>query len=222
MPERAILFDFDGVIADTENHHVASWQRTFGTLGWVVSEEVCARAMEQDDREFLKEVFAARSLEGGDVEGWVRRKQELTRAMLADAPQVYPGVVALVERLTSLDFKLAVVTGTWRENVESVLDACGIRDAFSTVVGKDDVTLTKPDPECYGRVLKALKVKPANAWAIEDSPSGLAAARGAGVNLLAVGHRRPEGEWVGDATFLKDLRDADAVLAVLGIKPRSQ
>ena len=70
MTNRAVLFDFDGVIADTENVHVAAWQRTFGLMGWIESDEVCARAAEIDDRAFVREVFARRKIEG-DVEGWV-------------------------------------------------------------------------------------------------------------------------------------------------------
>ena len=100
MPPKAVLFDFDGVLADTENIHVAAWQRTFADLGWVVPDEDCARAAEVDDRVFLAEIFDRRKIEGGDVEGWVRRKQRLTAAMLADSPRLYPGAAELVRRLS--------------------------------------------------------------------------------------------------------------------------
>src|SRR3954452_13561914 len=116
MPPRAVPFDFDGVIADTENHHVAAWERTFGLMGWDVPPEVCARAMELDDRVFLAEVFASRQITDGNLEGWVRRKQELTVEMLRDAPRIYPGVRELVDRLRG-KARLAVVTTTWRENI---------------------------------------------------------------------------------------------------------
>ena len=86
MRPRAVLFDFDGVLADTENVHVAAWQRTFGLMGWLEADEACARAAEIDDRAFCAEVFARRKLEGGDVEGWSRRKQELAVRMLACMP----------------------------------------------------------------------------------------------------------------------------------------
>src|SRR5262245_54222506 len=120
MSLRAILFDFDGVIADTENVHVAAWQRTFAALGWEVADDVCARAAEVDDRAFLAEIFAEKGIEGGDVEGWVRRKQRLTVQMLADSPRLYPGLAELVIRLRGR-YRLAVVSGTWRENVAVVL-----------------------------------------------------------------------------------------------------
>jgi beta-phosphoglucomutase len=50
MPLKAVLFDFDGVIADTDNHHIAAWQRTLAAMGWQVVDEVAARAAEIDDR----------------------------------------------------------------------------------------------------------------------------------------------------------------------------
>ena len=124
MPPRAVLFDFDGVIADTENIHVAAWQRTFGLMGWRYRPTSLRRAAEIDDRDFLAEVFAGKEIDGGDVDGWVRRKQELTVALLADSPRIYPGVAELVARLRGR-VRLAVVSTTWRENIETVLRAAG-------------------------------------------------------------------------------------------------
>src|SRR4051812_31493956 len=109
MPLRAVLFDFDGVMADTENIHVAAWQRTFADLGWEVADEACAGSAEEDDRAFLARIFAEREVEGGNVGGWVLRKQELTRAMLRDSPRLYPGVSPLIRKLRGR-VRLAVVT----------------------------------------------------------------------------------------------------------------
>ena len=96
MAPLAVLFDFDGVIADTENHHIAAWQRTLMALGWEVPDEIAARSAEVDDREFLRELFAHHEIKDGDIEGWVRKKQALTIRLLQDAPRIYPGVVELV------------------------------------------------------------------------------------------------------------------------------
>ena len=215
MPPRALLLDFDGVIADTENVHVAAWQRTFGALGWEESDETCSRAAEVDDRAFLADVFARRKVDGGDVDGWVKRKQELTAALLADAPRVFPGVADLVRRLDGRA-ALAVVSTSWRANIEAVLNAAGLREAFNVVVGKEDVKAPKPDPEPYKLALRALKVPAGEAVAVEDSAAGVASARGAGVRVVAVGHRRAAGDWSAGADFLDDLRRTDAVLAALG------
>src|SRR5580693_8215091 len=82
MTPKAILFDFDGVIAETENHHVAAWQRTLSVMGWQVADEVAARAAEVDDREFLADLFTRRDISIDKVDEWVRRKQELTVQLL--------------------------------------------------------------------------------------------------------------------------------------------
>ncbi len=216
MPTRAVLFDFDGVLADTENVHVAAWQRTFGVMGWIETDEVCAQAAEVDDRAFVAQVFERRKIAGGNVEGWVARKQELTRQLLADSPRIYPGLARLIERLTTAQIRLGVVTTTWRSNVEAVLTATGLVGAFEFVVAKEDVTATKPDPEAYRLALAKLGLPANDVVAIEDSQTGLESARTSGLRAIAVGHRRPEGDWSGDSTFVGSLVDVDHVIARIG------
>ncbi len=204
MSKRAVLFDFDGVIADTENVHIAAWERTFALLGWDVEPEVCVRAAEQDDFAFLADVFLEKGIEDGDVTGWIRRKQGITRELLASSPRIYPGVRELVAALHG-KATLAVVSGTWRENLTTVLDAAGLAGAFSLVLGKEDVGRPKPDPEIYQLALKKLNVDANSAVAIEDSPTGLLSAKGAGLSVVAVGHRRPSPEWAEGAMFVPSL-----------------
>jgi len=216
MPIRAVLFDFDGVIADTENVHIAAWQRTLARLGWELPDEICANAAEVDDRKFLADLFARRKIEQGDVEGWVRSKQELTATMLADSPRLYPGVAELVRALATR-VRMAVVSTTWRENIAIVLHSAGLEDYFQTVVGKQDVRDVKPEPEGYLLALERLGLGPEEAIALEDSMTGLAAARSAGVTALAVGHRQPRGDWVGMSGFVDDLTNTADVIARLGL-----
>ncbi len=216
MAPKAILLDFDGVIADTENLHVAAWQRTLSALGWQVPDLVAAASAEIDDREFIRDLFTSRGIPAVKVEEWVRRKQVLTIRMLANSPRLYPGVVELVRELQGR-VRLAVVSGTWRENIEAVLGATGLARAFETIVGKEDVKAVKPDPEAYLLALKQLRIPPRDAVAFEDSPSGLAAARGAGVPVIAVGHRRAFGDWVGHATYISGLEPVEGLLRHLGL-----
>lgn len=216
MAPLAVLFDFDGVLADTENIHVAAWQRTFATLGWEMSDETCARAMEMDDRAFLAEVFATHKIEGGDVEGWVCRKQVLTITMLNDSPRVFPGVHALVRALRSR-VRLAVVSTTWRANITAVLSAAQLSDDFEVIVGKEDVTCSKPDPEPYTLAVARLGIDPGQAVALEDTAAGLHAARGAGVRAIAVGHRQPRGDWCGESEFIASVAHTQELLALLGL-----
>lgn len=216
MPPLAVFFDFDGVIADTENLHIAAWQRTLAALGWEATDETCSRAVEIDDRAFLTEVFATRKIEGGDVEGWVLRKQRLTVALLSESPRLYPGIAELVGKLRG-KVRLAVVSTTWRENIETVLKSSGLADAFETIVGKEDVGAAKPDPEGYRRALERLGVEASAVVALEDSATGLAAARGAGIRTLAIGHRLPRGDWHGTSEYLESTAEVDKMIASLGL-----
>ncbi len=216
MPIRAVLFDFDGVIADTENVHIAAWERTFALMGWEIAAEVCTRAAEEDDRLFLTSIFSDNGVTDGDVEGWVKRKQELTLSMLSEFPRIYPGLHELVTALRG-KVTMAVVSGTWRANVTTVLQAAGLEADFSTIISKEDVKDTKPDPSAYEFALKTLGIKPEDAVALEDSPSGIAAANGAGVRAVAIGHRRPEGTWHGEATYIRQFDPIADVLKAIGI-----
>ena len=100
--------------------------------------------------------------------------------LLGYAPRVYPGVVELVRALRG-KARLAVVSGTWRENIQAVLDAAGLAGDFDMIVGKEDVTARKPDPEAYPWRSRSSGCRRKSAVAIEDSPSGLSAARDAGI-----------------------------------------
>jgi len=216
MAPKAIFLDFDGVIADTENHHIAAWQRTLAALGWQVPDLVAAVSAEIDDRDFLKDLFANRGVPAVKIEEWVRRKQALTIRMLENSPRVYPGVVELVRALEGR-VRLAVVSGTWRENIEVVLGAVGLAGAFETIVGKEEVRAVKPNPEAYLLAMRELGIQSKDAVAFEDSPTGLAAARAAGVSVIAVGHRRSFGDWVGNAAYISGLEPVEGLLRHLGL-----
>jgi beta-phosphoglucomutase len=219
MARKAVLLDFDGVIAETDNHHIAAWQRTLAALGWQVADDVAARAAEVDDRVFLADLFGERGVSSTKIEEWVRRKQALCVQMMRSSPRLYRGVRELVRELQGRA-RLAVVSGTWRENVETVLESAGIAGAFETIIAKEDVTSPKPHPEPYLRALKRLRISPRSAVGFEDSPVGLASARAAGLKVIAVGHRRPFGDWVGDAIYISGFEPVQEVLRHLDLPHR--
>ncbi len=215
MTPKAVLFDFDGVIADTENHHIAAWQRTLTAMGWLIADELAVRAAEVDDREFLTDLFTTRDVPVDRLDDWLARKQAVTVQLLRYSPRVYPGVVELVLALKGRA-RLAVVTGTWRANVQAVLEAAGLAGAFDVIVAKEDVSAQKPDPAPYLLALKKLRLAPRSTVAIEDSPTGLASAAAAGIRRIAVGHRRPSGDWAEDAAFVDSLEPTAELLERLG------
>ena len=214
------LFDFDGCLADTKNVHIAAWERAFGEVGWEVAPEEAAETAEIDDRAFLRKFFAKRKLADAQVnfEAWLDRKKRIALQILQDSPRLQHGVVRLIQALRdSGAVRLAVVSTSHRANIETVLKAHGLLDAFELIIAKEDVVAVKPDPEGYSLAVERLSADPEQTVVIEDSPTGLAAARAAGLRVIAVGHDRPQGEWCGDAPYLPDFRDLDAALRVIGL-----
>src|SRR5262249_6040415 len=122
-------------------HHVAAWQRTLSVMGWQVPDEVAVQSADIDDREFLRDLFTRRGLPTDQVEEWVRRKQALTVQLLRHSPRLYPGVTDLVHKLRG-KVRLAIVSGTWCENIHAVLEASGLAPSFEAIIGKEDVTAT--------------------------------------------------------------------------------
>jgi beta-phosphoglucomutase-like phosphatase (HAD superfamily) len=104
--------------------------------------------------------------------------------MLKESPRLYPGVAELVRELQGRA-RLAIVSGTWRENITAVLDAVGLADCFDTIIGKDDVIAVKPAPDAYLLALKRLRLVGKSTVALEDSPTGLTSARAAGIRAIA-------------------------------------
>ncbi len=216
MPPIAVLFDFDGVIADTENVHIAAWQRTLGRIGWEVDDEIASCAAEVDDRKFLHDLFATQKIENGDVDGWLKIKQAQTEQLLADAPRIYPGVIELIHALKERSIRLGIVTTTWRRNTEIALEAADVLSCFEVIVAKEDVENVKPAPDGYKLALEWLGITAEQAIAIEDSPTGMSSCLRANLSALAVGHRRQRGPWAGDL-YVANLTDLPVVLKLLGL-----
>jgi beta-phosphoglucomutase-like phosphatase (HAD superfamily) len=231
MPPTVVLLAFDGVLADTENYHAAAWQRTFARLGWDVPDEVAARAVDRDDYTFAVEVFARRGVAQADLDGWVARKRALMLEMVRHSPRLFPGAVELVRGLSGR-VRLGVTAESRRDVVDAVLGRFGLLDAFELIVADDDAPAPRPDAARLTLAMKRLrprrkpgsksKAKPDDGGdgtvvALEWTLDGLRAARAAGASAVVVGHRRPFGDWVGDAPYVSGLEPASGLLARLGL-----
>lgn len=242
-PPRAILFDFDGVVADTANLHVAAWGRTFGDLGWAIEPKRLESATWLDDLTWIQTVFqdlgllrssqtpmeAEPAMETTNApripfDQWVASKRRMTRRIVETSPPdrwLSAGVPALIHHLRGREgLRLGLVTSAMREDVEAILAPSGLLGAFAQVITRDDPTPTKPDPGPYLLALERLRVSADQAVALEDSPAGLVSAHAAGLKVVAVGSLIVKSERNGNVTpshRLADLRDLPSVLSTLGL-----
>jgi HAD superfamily hydrolase (TIGR01509 family) len=188
----AVLFDCDGVLADSEPSHLRAFQQVLAPLGIMLTPEAyVADYLGFDDRGVFTEALRAAGREASvaDVEALMRRKAVGFRQILESEVRIYPGVAAFVSACAGLP--LAVVSGALREEIEIILQRAGIRAAFTTIVAAEDVVEGKPNPEGNLRGLAALSaaagpIEAAECLVVEDSLAGLEAARRAGMRRLAV------------------------------------
>jgi beta-phosphoglucomutase len=189
---RAVIFDCDGVIADSEPLHLRVFQAVLAPLGITMTGATYAeRYLGLDDRGVFTEALRARGRvpAAGEVATLVAEKARRFRSVLEAEVCIYPGVVAFVRSLAGVP--LAVASGALRDEVELILARAGIGDAFAAVVAAEDVAAGKPDPEGFLRALAALEhevgaIAPGACLVVEDSIAGLEAARRAGMRCLAV------------------------------------
>lgn len=196
----AVIFDFDGVIVDTEPLHYAAFQRLLEPLGlgfpW---QEYVDTYMGFDDRDAFLEAFKAggTDLSASNLHDLIDRKAGIFQEIIRAGITAYPGVVELIRRIRDSRTPLAISSGALRSDIDPILETLGIADCFDLIVTAEDVARSKPDPECYRlahvRLNESLLLDlPATqVLAIEDTPAGIASAKGAGLHVIAVTNSYP-------------------------------
>ena len=184
----AIVFDFDGVLADTEPLHLAAFQDAFGRRGWTLDAAAYFdRYLGFEDRDLVRAfaIDARLALAPGDEDALIAAKARAYEGRLAQRSVLFPGAPAAIRRL-SLHFHLAIASGSVRAEIDAALGSAGLAPAFQVIVGADDVARSKPAPDLYLTAIAQLGVPASRAVAIEDSRWGLASARAAGLRTIAV------------------------------------
>ena len=197
MALRAAVFDFDGVLVDSEPLHYRSLRDALRPEGVEISEEEYLHVyLAYDDREAIR---LALEHHGEDTaparrERIEARKVDIFARMIPEIP-VFDGARDLVRALEQ-DMPLAIASGARHDEVDAILRGVGLRDAFQVIVGAEDAERTKPDPAPYVEAARRLAARtgglaPEECVAFEDSMPGIASALGAGMKVVGVAHSYP-------------------------------
>ena len=211
MTIRAVVFDLDGLMFDTE----ALFHR--------VSSEALAARGKAFTPEHMQAMLGRRSAEVGHVLKELAGLDEPAEVLLAEVRQRFaaevdsavhptPGLFALLDHLGRRGLPIAVATSSRRSYADQLLTRHGLRDRFEFVLAAEDVTRGKPDPEIYRLAAERFGVPAGSMLVLEDSPAGLAAARGAGSIAVGVPHEHSPAENLAAADLVVPRLDDPALL----------
>ncbi len=175
----AVLFDMDGTLIDTESLYMAEWVRAADLQGFTLTQELWHQMLGRptvDCLSLMQEAFGTQFDVNAHIAEWRPRLDQ----KLQDHVPVMPGVAALLNALQRSGKHLAVATSATRKSAEAYLTTAGLRDYFSHVVTRDDVTQGKPHPEPFQKAAAALSVAPERCIALEDTEAGIRSAHHAG------------------------------------------
>jgi HAD superfamily hydrolase (TIGR01509 family) len=208
---RAIIFDLDGTLANTEPLHYEAFARILRRERIELDRgDYFHRLIGFDDHDCFATVLKdnGRRPTGAKLADLIARKAAAYQAMIAERDVTFPGAVDFVRRCAER-FPLILATGTLRVEAEDILKRAGVRDLFVGIVAAEDVEHGKPAPDCFEKALGQLgfllrlrpPLEPSQCLVVEDTPAGVEAARRAGMRVLALCH---------DASA-DDLKAADVV-----------
>lgn len=182
---KAVIFDMDGVVTDTMPYHYRAWKKVFNSAGINVSRfDVYIREGQQGINT-VREVFKEKNknIKNKEAKELLIKKEKLFKLMVKS--RFIPGALSFVRYLHKQGFKLVLVTGTSGGELKKILPP-HIYKVFDVIVAGDDCKHGKPHPEPYLKAIEKLKVDTSYALVIENAPSGIEAAKRAGLYCLAL------------------------------------
>ena len=193
---KTILFDFNGVIIDDEPLHCKAYQETLAAEDIALTESDYYACLGMDDTTFIKAQYKRldKKLDANKALEVLQAKSNRWRELVANEVPLFPGVENFIRKCAK-EFDLGIVSMARRDEIEYVLETTNLTGCFSTVISAEDVTVCKPDPQCYRRgfrlidaahtAKKHLPTTHGECLVIEDSPQGIQAAKNA--DLMALG-----------------------------------
>ncbi len=191
---KAVIFDFDGVIVDSEPLHLRAFQRTVETLGLKLSTtDYYLRYLACDDRSFFRRFLEdnGQQCTEQEIARLIEGKGICFEEMIGEDIRIFPGVVEFLEAIRG-KFHVAIGSGALTEEINLILRRKGLSEFFGFVVGADDTENPKPSPEVYLKCLERLirdydsTITAAQCVVFEDSPHGVLAAKRAGMKCVGI------------------------------------
>ncbi|MCM8759313.1 MAG: HAD family phosphatase [Candidatus Omnitrophica bacterium] len=180
---KAIIFDFDGVIFDSEILHQKAWEKVFEKFEIAHSADDYLKGIGISDEDFLKQLLKEKKI-FGDINDFLKEKREKLLELSTQAKPI-DGIFQLIQQLHT-NYMLAVASNSDKKFVMKLLEINKLVKFFSVILGYQDISKPKPDPEIYIKCARKLGVSNNECVVIEDSPAGIKAAKKAGMKCIAL------------------------------------
>lgn len=181
----AVIFDMDGVIADSEYFNVKAKHVILQNAGievdWHYHDKFLGTTHEYMWTEMKKEFSALTEEVSYYIKQWVETRKELIKE---EGLKPMPGVVALIKELKEKGFSLAVASSSLKEDIMDNMDTFGITECFDAFVSGSECKNGKPDPEIFLKAAEAISKKSEECVVVEDSTAGVSAAKSAGMRCI--------------------------------------
>lgn len=216
-----LIFDFDGVIVDSEPMHLEGFQQVLAEVGIPLSrEDYYTKYLGYDDHDCFATVLRdrGRPVDEAIIRELTTRKTRLVQQALERSIQPLPGARELILSASAAKLPLAICSGALRDEIHIAARAVGVDHCFATIVAARDVSAGKPDPQGYLLAIQRLRditgrpLSAARSIVIEDSPAGIEAGKRAGMAVLAVATSYPPAQLATADRVVDDLRAADLQL----------
>ncbi|MFC2059943.1 HAD family hydrolase [Chloroflexota bacterium] len=205
----AVIWDMDGVIADTAPYHFEAWQEVFQKRGVKFTRDDFRHVFGQRNDTIIRNTLGeAASKEG--IDNIAGEKERNYRQRVRQNIKPLPGAIELIKSLIQHEFKIALVSSSPMENVRLITEELGIYDCFQYIVTGRDVAEGKPSPQGFLLAAQRLGISPDRCIVIEDAVAGVAAAKQAGMCCLAVTNTHPRTSLV-EADLIVDTLEAVSV-----------
>jgi len=202
----AVIWDMDGVIADTAPYHLKAWQEVFQKRGVKFTEEDFRHHFGQRNDTIIRTTLGAERSQS-EIETIANEKENNYRQRVRQNVRPLPGAVKLIKSLEQQGFSAALASSAPIENIQLVMQELGIEDAFPAIVSGREVKEGKPSPQGFRLAAQKLGVEPENCIVIEDAPAGITAAKRAGMHCLAVTNTHPKSS-LAEADIIVDTLEA--------------
>jgi beta-phosphoglucomutase len=200
----AVIWDLDGVLANTASYHLSAWQETFQKRGMKFTEADFRRSFGQRNDTIIRNTLGGKTAQG-EIEAIAGEKEATFRRMIGQEIEPIPSAVELVYSLRRQGVKMAIASSTPIENIQLITGSLGVANCFQAIVTGHDVTEGKPSPQVFLMAAQRLGVEPENCVVIEDAVAGVTAAKRAGMHCVAVTSTRSR----------ESLKQADLIVKTL-------